>query len=291
MKISSNDVITHITYYIKLYLKSQPFSMSMSKLSSNYFMPQVYSVLKCILSESNSTQYARLASKFGLTLTLRLAPERDELQPAAVTGAKVKRVQQRRRRRHRPMEICLQLVYDIGMYDSCIAFNQYAQGERVEARGQSSPIIRRQPRRLCTGTFCRYSCSCSGYSFYSLAFSHSLFPRFTRLFLSACIYFCCCHFLCIFCLLHTFARLLRQFSNSAYPLAWPPSRQPSACIGMHISRHCSTRRSSSQARCQLTIYQYAMRMPCDFAYLWHSSIAIASSTIATACSSVTMQRY
>lgn len=57
------------------------------------------------------------------------------------------------------MEIFLQLVYDIGTYDSCIAFNQYAQREqRREGKGtegeqlQRIPIIRQQPRRLCTGT-------------------------------------------------------------------------------------------------------------------------------------------
>lgn len=68
------------------------------------------------------------------------------------------------------------------------------------------------------------------------------------------------HFLSVAYFCAPAAQILHQ-------LHLPPHSLPlTCCIGMHISRQCSTR-SSCQSRCQLTIYQYAMRMPCDFAYL------------------------
>lgn len=174
------------------------------------------------------------------------------------------------------------------MYDSCIAFNQYAQREqRREGEGSE-----------CKG-FQSYANSHAGYAQELRAAVPAASPSLTdlqlllflllflillQLLLLLLLFlllhllllfpllllfhlFCCCRFLCIFCMLHTFVRLLRQFSTNSIYL--PPlfhSLPSTCCIGMHISRHCSTR-SSSQARCQLTIYQYAMRMPCDFAYL------------------------
>lgn len=87
-----------------------------------------------------------------------------------------------------PMEICLQLVYDIGMYDSCIAFNQYAQGER------EVPIICRQPCRLCAGTFC-CSGSRSGYNFYSSLFHTLCLSRFMLIFFASAVFYAfsiCC---------------------------------------------------------------------------------------------------
>lgn len=52
--------------------------------------------------------------------------------------------------------------------------------------------------------------------------------------------FCCCRFLCIFCMLHTFVRLLRQFSTNSIclpPLLTPsPRRAALACTFQGIVR-------------------------------------------------------
>lgn len=159
------------------------------------------------------------------------------------------------------MEIFLQLVYDIGMYDSCIAFNQYAQREqRREGEGSE-----------CKG-FQSYANSHAGYAQELRAAVPAASPSVTdlqlllflllflillQLLLLLLLFlllhllllfpllllfhlFCCCRFLCIFCMLHTFVRLLRQFSTNSIclpPLLTPsPRRAALACTFQGIVR-------------------------------------------------------